>query len=142
MSTEQNKATTRRLVEELNKGNLSVIDELVGADYVGHGAGGTIQGPEEFKESRRTISSAFPDWHSTIEDITAEGETVVVRLTLSGTHKGTFSGVAATGKQFRVSCAIINRFAAGKIVESWNFADAMGIYQQLGIAPPTGRTTG
>ena len=71
----------------------------------------------------------------TIEDIIAEGETVVARWTCRGTHKGDLSGIAPTGKQFNISGVSIARFASGKVVEGWINWDALGLMQQLGVVP-------
>jgi predicted ester cyclase len=104
MSVEENKALTRRLVEEVwNKGNLAVADELLAAGYVfHHPAGQVLHGPEEYKQLANAARSAFPDIHFTIDDIVVEGDKVVYRWTLFGTHKGEFSGIPPTDKKVTV----------------------------------------
>ena len=140
MSTEQNKAAERRIFAELNKGNLAVVDELFAREYVYHVPGGIeVKGPEGFKQVMTMFSAAFPDFHMTIEDMIAEKDTVVTRWTISGTHKGDYAGIPATGKHVKVEGVLIARFVDGKEVEAWDFFDRLSQYQQLGVAPPLGQ---
>ena len=118
MSTEQNKAAERRIIAELNAGNMDIVDELFAPDFVYHLAGMPAQGREDFKQLLGTTYSAFPDWHMTEDDMIAEGDKVVTRATDSGTHLGTFLGMAPTGKPFKYSKVLIARFENGKEVES------------------------
>ncbi len=82
--------------------------------------------------------TAFPDLHFTIEDIVAEGDTVVVRSTARGTHQGELMGIPLTGKQVAVSGISITRIANGKAVEEWFNGDDLGLLQQLGVVPAMG----
>jgi len=127
----------RRYVEEvLNKRNLAVVDEIFAADCVLHLPGGLeLRGPEGVKQTITMFFSAFPDYHITVEDRVAEGDRVVTRLTLTGTHKGEFLGVAPTGKQATWTAISISRFVGGKVVETWQVADMLGLMQQLGAIP-------
>jgi predicted ester cyclase len=75
----------------------------------------------------------------TIEDIIAEGETVIARWSCRGQHKGELNGIAPTGKQFAISGVTIARFANGKIVEGYVNWDALGLMQQLGVVPEFGK---
>jgi len=140
MSTEQNKAMVRRIFEEVfNKGNLSVVDEIMTNDYVYHmGQGMEFKGPDGFKQLATIFRNAFPDLHFTVEDMVAEGDKVATRATLQGTHKGDLMGIAPTGKQFTTTGFNIIRFAGGKEVEAFGAADMLAMYQQLGVAPPIG----
>ena len=79
--------------------------------------------------------SGFPDIHITIEDEIAEGDKVLSRWTLRGTHKGEFAGTAPTGKHVTVTAMTLFRFEAGKIVEGWDYWDALGFMTQLGLLP-------
>jgi steroid delta-isomerase-like uncharacterized protein len=136
--SEQNKAIVRRLFEELwNKGNLSVADELIAPAYEHHDAStpDVGRGPESEKKRVTLYRTAFPDMRLTIEDIVAEGETVMARWSCRGTHKGDLSGVAPTGKQFTISGVTIARLANGRMVEGWVNWDALGLMQQLGVVP-------
>src|SRR5271169_6862202 len=134
--SEHNKAIVRRLVEELwNKGNLSVADELFAPNYEHHDSSTLVFGrvPEREKKRATLYRTAFPDIRLTIEDIIAEGETVMTRWSCRGTHKGDLSGIAATGKQFTISGMTVARLANGKIAEAFVNWDALGLMQQLGV---------
>jgi len=140
MSIEENKALVRRYMDDLNKRNLAVIDELYDVNYMGHVAGmEDLHGPEEMKQMMTGFLIAFPDLHRAIEDMVAEGDKVVVRLTVTGTHKGDFQGIAPTGKQATVTVIAILRIVGGKIVETWELIDMLGVMQQIGAIPTPGQ---
>ena len=79
--------------------------------------------------------TAFPDLHFTVEDMIAEGDKVVARLTTQGTQTGPFLGIPPTGKHTSIGCIDINRMAGGKSVEHWLEMDTLGLLQQLGVIP-------
>ena len=138
MSLEENRALIHREVDDFwNTGNLDVIDEIFGADYVGHGPGssGSL---EEFKLSAAALFAAFESIHVTIEDLIVEGDTVVKRWTATSTHAGEYMGIPPTGNQVQFTGIYIFRIAEGKIVEQWVEADWLGFMQQLGAIPPMG----
>src|SRR5713101_3640373 len=98
--SEANKNVVRRLFEEVwNKGNLSVADVLFAQNYSHHDSSTPEfgRGPESEKKRVTLYRTAFPDVRLTIEDIIAEGETVMTRWSCRGTHKGDLSGIASTG---------------------------------------------
>lgn len=137
MSAEENKATIRRYVEEAwNKGNVSIMDELMAAHYVRHMA---ISAPPLTREGQKQrilgFRRAFPDLQLIIEDMLAEGEKVSFRLTLRGTHQDEFMRVPPTGKQIVVGAVDVARFEDGKVVEQWGQTDMLGLLQQLGAIP-------
>ena len=141
--SEVNKTIVRRLFEEVwNKGNLSVADELFTPNCEHHDASSPDfgRGPESEKKRAALYRTAFPDLQLTIEDIIAEGQTVVARWSCRGTHKGDLSGIAPTGKQVTISGVSIARFTNGKMVEGWVNWDALGLMQQLGVVPELART--
>src|SRR5438552_2429118 len=84
---EGNKAIVRRIHDELNKGNLQIVDELYAPGYVSH-VGHRTSGLREYKEYLRTHREAFPDWQTSIEDILADGDKVITRIHERGTHRG------------------------------------------------------
>jgi steroid delta-isomerase-like uncharacterized protein len=134
--SEQNKAMVHRLFEELwNKGNLPVADELIAPTYTHHDAStpDVGRGPESEKKRATLYRTAFPDLRLTVEDIIAEGETVVARWSCRGTHKGDLNGIAPTGKPFNITGVSIARFTNGKMSEGWINWDALGLMQQLGV---------
>jgi steroid delta-isomerase-like uncharacterized protein len=139
MSTEQNKTLVRRYWEEVwNKGNLAVVDELIATDFDGHPLPGEPdfgRGPAGQKQLVGMYRTAFPDLRMTIEDMTAEGDRVVVRWTARGSQTGEMMGIPATGKHTTVTGMFMGRVAAGKIAEGWGNFDALGMMQQLGVIP-------
>ncbi len=141
MSVEENKAIELRIFEEVvNKGELAVIDELFAANFFQHDAPpGTTADREGTKQFFAMVHSAFPDFHSTLEDIFAEGDKVVQRFTARGTHKGEWMGIAPTGKQMTSPGIAIHRITGGKIVEGWTSMDMLGVMVQLGVVPPPGQ---
>lgn len=142
MSTEQNKALVRRMVEEVfNRGNVSRVDELLASDFVEREElpPGIPRDREGVKQLTIAMRTAFPDFKATIDDIVAEGDKVVVRQTWRGTHKGEFMGVPPTGKRVSFGVFDVIRFAGGKGVEHWGLMDSMGLMQQLGAIPTPGQ---
>ena len=141
--SEGNKFVIRRSFEELwNKGNLSVADELFAPNYTHHDPStpDVGRGPESEKKRATLYRTAFPDLKLTIEDIIAEGETVMARWSCRGTHKGDLSGIAPTGKQFTISGVTIARLTNGKLAEGYVNWDALGLMQQLGVVPELAKT--
>jgi steroid delta-isomerase-like uncharacterized protein len=140
--SEQNKTIVRRLFDELwNKGNLPVADELIAPTYTHHDTStpDVGRGPESEKKRVTLYRTAFADMRLTIEDLIAEGETVVARWTCRGAHKGDLNGIAPTGKQIAISGVSVVRFTGGKMVEGWINWDALGLMQQLGVVPELGK---
>jgi len=138
MSTEENKANSRRLVERINQGDLTVIDELCAPNHVSHNPPNTTHGSEEYKQSFALLLTAFPDLHFTIEDQLAEGDKVATRLTWTGTHKGAFRGIPPTGKHVTMTGMTISHWVGGKSDEVWANSDSLGLLQQLGVIPSMG----
>jgi len=129
MSLEKNKAIVRRFIEAYNERNLDLIDDFVAHDYVDHT---NKVGREGLKQLFNMGLTAFPDWHETIEDISAEGDKVWVRLAYTGTHKGEFMGLAPTGKKITSKGVDIYRIVNGKLAEYWNVTDNVNIFKQIG----------
>ena len=139
MFAEENKALIRRYIEEMDKGNTAIVDQLVATNCVFHYPGGLdVRGPEALKEHVAKVYTAFPDFLHTIEDIVAEEDKVVARFTNRGTHKGEFMGIAPTGKQIAFTAMFIARVSDGEFVEGWVEVDLLGLMQQLGAVPPLG----
>ena len=139
MGVEENKATLlNKHLELFNKGNLSIADEIISPDYVYHGPAGEYKGPEGVKQMVQTFREAFPDGTFTIDDMVGEGDTVAVRYTMTGTHKGDYMGIPPTGKQINMTAAFFYKFENGKEVKALPFSDSLTMFQQLGISPPTG----
>jgi predicted ester cyclase len=138
---DQNKAALRRGYEAIGKGNAAVFHEYMAPNYVFHGPGGLeLKGPEGFGQYVTMLRAAFPDMHMAAMSMVSEGDYVAHRATFTGTHRGDFRGIAPTGKRVTFAINILSRFAGGKEVEAWEEFDTLGLYQQLGVAPPMGQT--
>ena len=140
--SEQNKTNVRRLFEEVwNKGQVAVVDELIAPSYTHHDSStpDAGRGPESEKKRVTLYRHAFPDIRFTIEDLLAEGETIVARWSCRGTHKGELNGLAPTGKQFNITGVSIARFTNGKMFEGYVNWDALSLMQQLGVVPELGK---
>ena len=135
--SEANKALVRRGIEEtVNKGNFSVVDEILSTDYVyREPTVGEKRGRAGFRELVTMYRNAFPDVKLTIDEQIAEGDKVVTRWSATGTHRGELFGTAPTGKQVRVQGIIVSRIANGKVVEETEVYDALGMLRQLGAIP-------
>jgi steroid delta-isomerase-like uncharacterized protein len=141
--TEENKRISRRSVDEIfNQGNLEVAEELYAPDFIGYDPAlpDPMRGPEGIKQQAEGYRAAFSDMRLTIDDEIAEGDRVVTRWTARGTHDGELFGIPATGKQSTVVGMTIDRIIDGRIVESWNSWDTLGLLQQLGAVPELAQT--
>ena len=129
--SEENKDLVRRSWEAPDN-----TDEVYAPDAVWHLPDREIQGTEQFKQYVTEYSTAFPDGSVSVEDEIAEGEKVVNRFTLRGTHQGeTEEFGPPTGRQVELKGITISRVEGGKIVEEWQAYDNLSIMQQLGLAP-------
>src|SRR5438309_2755287 len=135
MGPEENKAVVRRFVEEIpNKKNSVPADELLTSGFVLHFPNlPPVEGIEAFKAIPTAILSAFPDLIETIDFLVAEGDYVVERFTLSGTHLGDFMGVAPTGQAVSWTAIAIYRLEEGRIAECWVEPNLLGLALQTGV---------
>jgi steroid delta-isomerase-like uncharacterized protein len=139
MGTAENKELVLKYQEAFNRGDLDALDALVAADVVTHSqAPGLPAGLEGGKMAHRGTVAAFPDLHYHIDELLAEGETVVERFTITGTHDGPFMGLAPTGRPIRFSGVSFFRVRGGKIVEHWGLQDQFTLMIQLGLFTPPG----
>lgn len=135
----RNKTNERRFFEEIwNKGNFAIADHLVAPDYIDHNSSNSSPGPEGVRQEVSLYRNAFPDLLFAIEDIIAEDDKVVTRLTASGTHERDLPGIPATGKHVTISGIVITRYEGGKAAEAWVKFDFLGLYRQLGVIPARG----
>jgi steroid delta-isomerase-like uncharacterized protein len=141
MSAEENKALVRRMTEEIfNRGNIDAVDEFLTPDSFDHNPmPGQPSGSEGLKWVARAMRTAFPDMRFEIHDQVAEGDRVMNRWTMSGTHEGELLGMPATGKRVAVAGFDMIRFADGKMAEHWAQMDQLGMMQQLGMIPAPGQ---
>ena len=126
MSVEENKAVVRREQEELwnHTGELDAAEELFAAGQA-----------EAAKQQAADFRRGFPDVISTIEDLMAEGDKVVARWRSRATHQGDYMGIAATGNEVEFTGISFYRIEGGKIAQSWNIEDRLGLMRQIGAFP-------
>ena len=135
---QNNSDIVRRFIAKvLNDGHIDSAGEFFWDDMVEQvpfpGQGPGLNG---LKDVLRGMRAAFPDMHWAIEEQIAEGDKVVTRFEWTGTHRGAFLGVPATGRPVRVWGMVIDRLEAGKIKDTRLIMDAMGLMMQLGAFPP------
>jgi steroid delta-isomerase-like uncharacterized protein len=139
MSPDENKAILRRALDEIwNKGNMSAADELASAHLSVHTNTPGVPGQastEQIKQSVTMYRAAFPNLHTTLDDLIAEGDMVAIRFTVTGTHRGALFGIPPTGKEVTVTNITLYRMAEGRVIEQWGVTDSLGLLQQLGITP-------
>ena len=142
MATEANKAIIRRYIEQLNRRNEAVIDEVVAEDVtvdslhaISVDASGPLVGRDVVRQGYRRNTTAFPDYQVTVEQLIAEGDIVVMHWTHRGTHRGDFLGVPATGREIRGAAISIYRIVDGRIAEMRALWDRAEVWQQLGLIP-------
>jgi steroid delta-isomerase-like uncharacterized protein len=136
-TTDDNKALVQRFFDEvLNQKNLAALNQFISPGAVNH----TVpQGmPQETNQFLGLYLSAIPDIQVTVEDLMADGDKVIARVTYHGTHRGAFRGIPPTGKPITSSGINIFRIANGKMVEHWGLSDRLDALQQLGVVPPLG----
>ncbi len=137
MSTEDHKAFVISFYDEvINRKNLDVIERLVSEDSVDHTAfpGHPATGPESTKAVFAMFHAAFPDLQITVDEVIAEGDKVVSRATISGTHKGEFLGTPPTNRSFEVLDITTVEIHDGKLTTHWGLTDETAMMQQLGLA--------
>jgi len=129
-----NKAVITRLFDEvLNQGNLEVLDELIGADYLEHNpVPGQLPGAAGIKAKLVALRQAFPDIHFNLEELIGEGAAVAARYGWEGTHMAEIMGIQPTGKTVRVRGMDFYRLQDARIAEHWDCVDEIGLLRQLG----------
>ena len=133
------KALSCRWFDEVwNNRNRQAIHELSheNATIAGLADGEKAVGIANFIPFYERFIATFPDMHITVEDIIAEGDKTVIRVSATGTHTGDAMGIAPTGRQVKLTGLIMVRWKDGKIFEAWNEFDAWGMMQQMIGKPP------
>jgi len=134
---EETKRVVQRFYDELwTQGKLEVADELFAPDFVGHAPGGGTRGPEGVKRLVAEWRDGVPDMVLEIHAQHAEGCRVATRFTGRGKQTGTLLGVPATGKDASLSGIAITRVVDGQVISDWGEFDVVGMFAQLGVAPP------
>ncbi len=136
MSKADNIAAQERFGRAVNTNTLEEMNSLVAADCVDHDpAPGQVRGPQGYIALFRQMIDAFPDFAVDVEQLVADDDKVAFAYTITGTHRGEFFGVPATGRRIRARGLQISRFNSdAKMVERWGSSDQLGILQQLGAA--------
>jgi steroid delta-isomerase-like uncharacterized protein len=135
-SEQQNEALIRQVLELINDRNLDAAFELYAADYVYHGPGGQeLRGREGIRGLWEVFLTAFPDLHSTVDDLITEGDKLVLRWTVQGTHTGEFVGIPASNKQMTLPVTEIFRIRDGQLVEAWDQYDRLHLMEQIDAVP-------
>lgn len=135
MEPDEMRAIAHRFYTEvLNQGKFEVIDQLVAEDFTEHEE---LPGMPTDKEAPRAFAGmmrdAFPDFNATVEDMIVEGDKLVVRARMSGTHKGEFMGIPPTGNKVDVQAIDIVAIRNGKVTDHWGVSDSLTMMQQLGV---------
>lgn len=129
--------TNRALIEEWfeqvwNQGQLEAVDRLMAPDAIGHGLPAeALSGPEGFKPFVAKFKQAFPDLHVQVEQTVSEGDLVVARCTVRGTHTGEGLGIAPTQRPIEITGMTMVRMRNDQMVEGWNNFDFQTLFAQL-----------
>jgi steroid delta-isomerase-like uncharacterized protein len=136
MSREENIAAQQRAAEYLSNGDIDSAVEVFAVDAVDHDpAPEQSPGREGFREFFRALARAFPDARFDPQYLVADDDHVCVAYTVTGTHRGPFHDIPATGKRIEVRGLQLGRFDNAQIVERWGSTDELGIMQQIGAIP-------
>lgn len=135
------KALVRRFYAELFR-DLASAEDCISPDYIDHNNAEAGHGPEVLHAHVAALLHTFPDFTMEIEDILAEGDRVVTRVSGRGTHAGTWMHIEPTGSVINVKGINIDRVSNGRIVEHWGEADTIGMLIQMGVDPFAGRING
>jgi steroid delta-isomerase-like uncharacterized protein len=137
---ENNRVLVRRLMEDdISRGDEAAAEAIIHPDFFDHTNPPEMQhGLEGHKAIVRLFRSIFPDLEWRIDDLIAEGDKVVARTTMRGTHRGDFFGIPATGLSVEMTGVHILRIADGRIIEHWGSNDDLGLMRQLGAIPTLG----
>ena len=131
--SEENVALVRKLFDALDAKDKAAVSELVTDDFIAHVAG---QPPDVeragWDERVEMLYTGFPDLVHDYDQWFSEGDSVMLRATLRGTHKGLFMGLEPTGKSIRVEAVGIFKIVDGKVAEEWAILDVAGLNAQIG----------
>lgn len=137
MSTEENKNQHLRFYNLFNRGDWNGIREMLAPNVVDHDAQpGQAAGAEGVMQVLQLFKNAFPDMEITVEDLLAEGDLVVDRVSAQGTQTGAMLGIPPTNKAVHLQAINTHRYADGKVAELWHLEDNFGMLVQLGVVPP------
>jgi steroid delta-isomerase-like uncharacterized protein len=139
MTIEHNKAIARRFINEIFvNGNSNAVEELVAEDFTPHDWGEVEPGRQSMLDAIQRASAGLSDVVMSIEDVIAEDDKVVVRLTSSATQTGEFMGMPPSGARYTIPEIHIFRFRDGQVTEHWHQLNMLGLQQQLKPRSPVG----
>ena len=127
----EGKSLVRRALRAMETGDEAEFDAVMAADYIQHNHLGN--GREPVKKMVGALRRGFPDLKVVAEDVVAEGDRVVARVTITGTHQGRFMGIEPTGKPMTIRSVDIWRVEDGQLKEHWDVVDRLEFMQQLGL---------
>ena len=134
MTTTANKELVTRYYDEvLNQRNLAALDDLLAPDFASWLPDGTRLGRVEYRDAVLASHEAFPDLVVEVLDQLAEGDKVATRWRASGTHRGPFAGIPATGRPVTITAMHLHRVADGKLTDHWEEIDVLRLLRQLGV---------
>lgn len=136
MPNRDNKAVYRQFIEEVaNRGNFALADELLADEVIEYEVlpEGLPPNGDGIRQLFKLLRHAFPDLRITIEDLLNDGDKVIARVTLRGTHQAEFLGIAATGRRVEYEAIDISRVVDGRIAEHWGIPNYLTLFKQLGI---------
>jgi steroid delta-isomerase-like uncharacterized protein len=139
VSADENKARFLQYFDRIfNRCDPDATAEAFAPDIVFHAPirPEAMRGPGEVQQWAARLRAGFPDLHITIEDLLAEGDTVMARWSWTGTHRGEFEGIPPTGRRVSARALEIYRFVDGRVQEVWLELDPMHLLRQLGVMPP------
>ena len=130
-----NKALLRRFYKDVYVDwDMAVVDDVVSPRFTSHDWPEGATGPQAFRKYYAALRSAVPDARYEVDDLIAEGDRVVVRWRLLGTHEGDFRGIAPTGRAITLVGIAIYRVDQGKLIERWVVSDLYGMLEETAAA--------
>ncbi|MGW7682983.1 ester cyclase [Kribbella sp. NPDC054772] len=135
-ATDSNKTVVKDFIDGLfSQGDLGAVDAHLAEDFINHDPPfGVTPDRQGMRDAAQMMRAAFPDWHSDLHALIAEGEVVVERFTAGGTQRGEVMGVPPSGNTVSLAGINIWRLRDGLIVERWGLLDELGFARQLGVA--------
>ena len=135
-SAAQNEAVILQVLELINERKLDAAFELYAVDYIYHGPGGIeLRGRDGIRGLWNDFLTGFPDLHSTVDEMVSQGDKLVLRWTVRGTHTGVFWGVPASNNKITLPITEVFRIADGQLVEAWDQWDRLHLMHQIGGHP-------
>ncbi|WP_221032848.1 ester cyclase [Actomonas aquatica] len=123
------------IADVFNQGDLAALERYIAPSYRYHSPSEELVGIAALRTFIADLRTAFPDMHVAVVDQVGDAHKVCTRVTLTGTHRGTFASVPATQRAVKVDGVIISEVSAGRITREWELLDQLTMFQQLGLLP-------